>query len=101
VNLTEINSPVDDTDPALSPDGLTLVFASDRPDTLGGRDLYMASRASRASTFGPVVHLIDLSSSEADGEPSLSADGRTLYFASERPGGVGGRDLWYATRSCE
>ena len=47
------------------------------------------------------MHLTDLSSPEADGEPSFSSDGRTLYFASERPSGVGARDLWYTTRSCE
>lgn len=31
--------------------------------------------------------------------PTLSADGRTLYFASDRPGGYGGLDLWKVERS--
>ena len=30
--------------------------------------------------------------------PSLSADGNTLYFVSDRPGGYGGKDIWYAKR---
>ena len=30
--------------------------------------------------------------------PSLSADGSTLYFVSDRPGGMGGKDIWYATK---
>lgn len=33
--------------------------------------------------------------------PSLSADGRTLYFASDRPGGYGGADIWKVTRSVD
>lgn len=28
------------------------------------------------------------------GQPSLSADGKTLYFASDMPGSVGGKDIW-------
>lgn len=34
-----------------------------------------------------------------DSHPSLSVDGLTIYFASDRRGGQGGVDLWYATRS--
>jgi hypothetical protein len=34
----------------------------------------------------------------SDGTPTLSFDGRTLVFASNRPGGVGGNDLWISTR---
>ena len=30
--------------------------------------------------------------------PSLSADGNTLYFVSDRPGGMGGKDIWFATK---
>lgn len=100
-NLVELNSIVDDSDPALSADGLSIVFASDRSDSLGARDLYMATRPSRAAPFGPTSHLAHLSSTTGDVEPAFSADGRTLYFASDRPGVLGGRDLWNTTRSCE
>jgi len=30
--------------------------------------------------------------------PSLSADGKTLYFVSDRPGGYGGKDIWYTLK---
>jgi len=34
-----------------------------------------------------------------DAQPTLSNDGRTLIFASNRPGGFGGNDLWISTRT--
>ena len=34
-----------------------------------------------------------------DGHPSISLDGLTLFFSSDRPGGYGSRDLWVTTRS--
>ncbi len=36
-----------------------------------------------------------------ESQPSLSSDGRVLFFASDRPGGRGGSDIWYATRKSD
>lgn len=36
-----------------------------------------------------------VNSPQWEGAPSLTADGRRLYFASDRPGGMGGSDIWY------
>lgn len=44
--------------------------------------------------LGPVVN-----SSAADNNPTLSADELSLYFASDRPGGLGGTDIWVARRA--
>ena len=33
-----------------------------------------------------------------ESQPSISADGRTLYFISDRPGGYGGYDIWKTTK---
>jgi outer membrane protein OmpA-like peptidoglycan-associated protein len=40
-----------------------------------------------------------INSSFWDSQPSLSADGRLLFFSSDRRGGVGGNDIWYAARN--
>ncbi|MGH2669395.1 MAG: hypothetical protein ACRDH5_09830, partial [bacterium] len=40
-----------------------------------------------------------LNSTAFDQQPSLSRDGRTLLFASDRPGGIGGTDIWMSTRT--
>ena len=36
-----------------------------------------------------------------ESQPSLSSDGRVLFFASDRPGGYGGSDIWYSTRKSD
>ena len=56
-------------------------------------------RAKADFTFGPAVNLGPVvNSSSNDYDPSISADGLSLYFSSERPGGFGGADLWVTTR---
>lgn len=82
---------------SISGDGKTLVFAScDRPDSFGSCDLYISYRSgetwSRPVNLGGVVN-----SKGWDSQPSLSADGRTLYFASVRTGGQGKEDIWVTT----
>jgi hypothetical protein len=46
------------------------------------------------TNLGPIVN-----SSFSEWPPSISADGLSLYFCSDRPGGYGGRDLWVTTRA--
>ena len=85
--------------PHVTPDGLTVLFASDRAGGRGQRDLWIASRASHAAFWGTPVHLSGpVNTAAIEDDPFLSADGLELYFDSNRPGGSGGRDLWIATR---
>jgi Tol biopolymer transport system component len=56
--------------------------------------------ASADFIWGPAVNLgPNVNSSSNDAGPSISADGLTLYFSSDRPGGLGGYDLWLTTRA--
>jgi hypothetical protein len=96
-NVAEANSADQDSDPAVSADGLTLFFASDRIGT--AFDLFSAERSDLASPFGELTELFAVNSAVGDLSPSISTDGLTLYFASERAG-AGGYDLWSAVRSC-
>ena len=98
LNLPSIENAVV-TDPELSNDGLVLLFASDRAGGLGQVDLWMSVRSSPVGQFGQPIHLGPaVNSGGADRSPSLTTDGRTLYFASNRSGGEGKTDLWMSRR---
>lgn len=100
VNLgPAINSPGTDFTPALSKDGLSLYFSSNRPGGFGLNDLWISQRLSVTSEWGPPMNLgsiINTSANEA--APHLSRDGHYLFFTSNRPGGFGSNDLWVSRR---
>jgi serine/threonine protein kinase len=90
-----INSRADDQGACLSSDGLVLFFDSTRGDGYGGMDLYMTRRSSRSDPWGAAVNLGPIVNSPAHERVAhISADGSTLYFDSDRPGGFGGHDIW-------
>jgi len=100
VNLGPVvNSSDKDLDPALSADGLTLLFASDRPGGEGRDDLWMSRRSSVDEPFGKPVNLgRPVNTRASDKQACLSADGLMLLFSSQGPGGEGGHDLWMSRR---
>ena len=101
VNLgASINSQGADQSPALSADGLSLYFSSDRPGGLGGVDLWVSHRATPQSTWETPVNLgITINSADAETGPDLSLDGHMLFFASNRAGGEGNFDIYVSYRA--
>jgi len=81
--------------PRLSVDGLSLYFFSERAGGAGGRDLYVASRRSLNDEFDRVQELRSLNTPDREHLPWVSADGRTIYFVSNR---AGVNDIFRATR---
>ena len=75
------------------PDEQRLVFNSDRS---GDMDLWEA--VWNGATLGAPVSLDALNSAGSDEGATLTRDGLTIFFASNRPGGNGNLDLWVATR---
>jgi outer membrane protein OmpA-like peptidoglycan-associated protein/tetratricopeptide (TPR) repeat protein len=78
----------------ISQDANWLVFTGcNRQDGLGGCDLYISYL--NQNGWSEAVNLGNKINSEAwDSQPSLSPDKRSLYFASTRPGGLGGSDIY-------
>ena len=89
-----INSPYNEGACSISADGRILVLtACEGRQTVGNCDLYISTKQgeewSKLKNLGKTVN-----SRFWDSQPSLSADGKTLFFVSRRPGGEGGRDIW-------
>lgn len=85
----------------ISPDGRYLFYTLCNTDYgMGSCDLYWAKRIgdrwSRPHNFGAPVN-----SKYWESQPSIAPDGRTIIFASNRPDGYGGVDLWKTTMTEE
>jgi outer membrane protein OmpA-like peptidoglycan-associated protein len=81
---------------SISSDGRSMYFtACDRNDGQGRCDIYYSTfdglRWSPGVNLGPPVNTVYWES-----QPSISPDGKMLFFVSNRPGGVGGMDIWYS-----
>ena len=102
VNLGPVvNSFDSDFDPYISKDGLSLYFAAgrNRQPNFGLRDIWVSHRESVDEPWGPPQNLgATINTAAHESKPTLSVDGHRLYFASNRPGGLGGFDLYVSRR---
>jgi len=103
VLVADLSGPGRDTRTAIRRDGLEIFLSSDvsgRVGGIGSQDLWVSTRATTLDPWSTPVNLGPTVNSTAfDGAPALSFDGTTLYFFSERLGGLGKRDLYVTTRA--
>lgn len=102
--VAEINTKFHDGPVTISADGNTMYFSSDsfreksfEKDKsnhlkLSRNNLFIATKA--GETWGNIKSLPFNSKEYSTSNPSLSRDGKTLYFSSNMPGSVGGVDIW-------
>jgi len=93
-----INSQFNEGTCTISADGRTLIFTNceGRP-RVGGCDLYISYK--RGDEWSEPKNLgRNINSRSWDSQPSLSADGRKLFFISDRAGGKGKRDIWISVK---
>jgi hypothetical protein len=101
VNLGPIvNSEFGEGGPALSKDGRSLYFASNRPGQLGGNDIYVSQWDELTGSWGFPMNLGPIVNTTAtEFSPTLSRDGHWLFLQSNRPGSfVPGLDIWVSYR---
>lgn len=92
-----INSSYWESTPAPSADGRMLFFSSGvRPDSKGGKDLYVSFRREDGSWTPPKNLGDSINTPGNEYAPFLHPDGRTLYFSSEGWPGMGGQDIFYS-----
>jgi Tol biopolymer transport system component len=81
-----LSTALDDYGPALSADGLEVIFHRDEGAGGGRLDLFRATRPDRASSFGAPDLISVLNSAQNEENATLSTDGLTIYFTSDRSG---------------
>lgn len=92
-----INTELNEGTCAISADGRRLIFTScSGRDGIGSCDLYESVKVGD-SWSTPKNLGRNVNTQQWESQPSLSADGRTLYFVSDRSSGVGRRDIWIST----
>ena len=80
--------------PFLHPDGQTLYFSADSLPGMGGSDIYFTRREPDGVWGKPQNLGFPINTKGEEGMLIVSLDGRTAYFASDRPGGKGGLDIY-------
>lgn len=89
-----VNTRTYDSDLALSPDGNTLFIYKDD----GGGDIYYCEKQSDGKWGEPQPLPGIINSTFRESSISITKDENVLYFASERPGGFGGSDIYVCTK---
>jgi len=98
--VVELSSSAQDARPSVRFDGLEVVMFSNRLGSLGGFDLWTATRETVFNLWSAPVNLGPAMNTAAnDQQPHIAADRRTLHFSSNRAGGFGQLDLYAATRT--
>jgi flagellar motor protein MotB len=92
-----VNTEYNEGAPSFSPDGQYVFFAScGREGGYGSCDIYVSKLQgtawSKPQNLGPIIN-----TPAWESQPCISNDGKTLYFSSNRAGGLGSHDIWYTT----
>jgi peptidoglycan-associated lipoprotein len=95
-----VNTPHNEATPILTADGSMMLFTrcESEKESNKGCDIYLSRYADKSWTTGQLVKLKNDKSRDITtvGHPALTNDEAFLIFASDMPGGYGGRDLWIA-----
>ncbi len=97
--VMHLNTPGNEASQTISADGRLVVFtACDRKEGLGSCDLYFSQLVDGAWTAAANLGR-PVNTPAWDSQPCLSANGNLLFFASKRPGGHGGSDIYASART--
>ena len=90
----KINTPYDEMYAFIHPDDQTLYFTSNGHPGMGGLDIFMSKRQTDGTWGDPVNLGYPINTKDDENSLLVSPDGTTAYFASDRPGGKGGLDIY-------
>lgn len=91
----DLNTEFDEGVMSFTPDGQTMYYTKARIDPAADTSVEIyTSQRSEASWSAGQKYEITADTISAVGHPSVSPDGKYLYFTSDMPGGYGGKDIW-------
>ncbi|MBC8144571.1 MAG: PD40 domain-containing protein, partial [bacterium] len=90
-----------ESQPAISGDGTTVYFTSNRRGGIGGTDLWMSSRDESGEWQIPVNIGPSVNTSDDELSPFVTLDGGTLFFSSNGRGGHGEQDVFMCAKTPE
>lgn len=104
LNITELNSKWHDGPVTITKDGKTMYFASEsfkekiseknKKANANFSQIFLFKAEKNGDNWGNISPLSINSKEFSCSNPSISRDGKALYFSSNRPGGIGGVDIW-------
>ncbi|HTB06493.1 MAG TPA: tetratricopeptide repeat protein [Bacteroidia bacterium] len=95
VNLgATVNTQYDEGGLSIAPDGKTMFFSSEGHNSMGGYDIFKTSMNDSGTWSKPMNLGYPINTVNNDMSFTLSTDTKTGYFASNRKGGQGGRDIY-------
>ncbi|HXC06412.1 MAG TPA: hypothetical protein VNZ86_16755, partial [Bacteroidia bacterium] len=95
INLgPEINTPGDEGGIYITPDGKTLFFCSEGHNSMGGYDIFKSTQDKAGKWSTPVNLGYPINTVNNETSFCMSVDGNTGYISSNRPGGLGERDIY-------
>ena len=97
VLVAELASSSRTDNPTLTGDLLEIYFTTDRVS--GNGDVWFATRAISTAPFGAPAPVTAVNGDSFETSSAISTDGLTLWFGSDRPGGVGANDIWVTQRA--
>jgi len=103
--VSDINSKWHDGPAVVTADGNTMYFASesfkerkqferDKENNLKVGQVFLFRATKQNGKWGDAQPVPFNDKKWSTGNPSISKDGKTLYFASDREGSIGGNDIW-------
>ena len=100
--IVELNTPVEDKFPSVTADDKVLFFASERPGSVpkangqASQDIWVAMRPDTSSPWTVIENAHEINTPDGEYLMSIADDGQEIFFVSDRPGTLGGFDLYSA-----